>query len=252
MSSLHQDCNKLLIIFESIYILIGKKIQQNNFVRIFCMQLPWSPRAIQQLFERLEQVTKNFEEPMSFKIVEEYGNDPFLILISCLLSLRARDVVTYKVSQELFAHARTPQQLVKIPIYQLEKIIHPIGTYKRKALILHTVAAYLISHYHGAVPRDEQALLAIPGVGRKTANLVRGIAFGIPSICVDVHVHKIANELGLVATKTPEQTECALQKLIPKKDWLLINTLFVKVGQNRTRLKKMGISLDGRALKKGT
>ena len=176
---------------------------------------------------------------MSLKIVQEYGKDPFLILISCLLSLRARDVVTYQVSTALFQHARTAQELVQLPIPLLEKIIHPIGTYKRKAHILHDVSEYLIQHYQGAVPSDEQELLAIPGVGRKTANLVRGIAFDIPSICVDVHVQRIAKELGLVHTTTPEQTEMALQKIVPKKDWIEINRLFVKLGQNRSKLKKM-------------
>ncbi len=202
------------------------------------MKKRWSPAEIQALLQQLRLLTKDFEEPMSFKIVEDYGKDPFLILISCLLSLRARDVMTYPISKELFKHARTPQELVAIPIPLLEKIIHSIGTYKRKARILHEASAYLIEQYGGKVPSDEAALLAIPGVGRKTANLVRGVAFDIPAICVDVHVHRIANELGLVHTKTPEQTEEALKKIVPKKDWILINELFVKLGQNRGRIAR--------------
>lgn len=206
------------------------------------MKHNWTPAALQQLFNTLQTAIQDLEEPMSHKIVDDYGKDPFLILISCLLSLRARDVVTYKVSKELFKQAKTVQQLVKIPVATLEKIIRPIGTYKRKARILHEVSQYLIDHHDGAVPRDEAALLAIPGVGRKTANLVRGIAFDIPSICVDVHVHRIANALGLVHTKTPEQTEIALKKIIPKKDWLKINHLFVVWGQNRKKLEKKGLT----------
>ena len=202
------------------------------------MKQSWSPAQIQVLLKTLKTVTKGFEKPMSLKIVDDYGKDPFLILISCLLSLRARDVVTYKVSHELFKRARTPQKLAALPIYDLEKIIHSIGTYKRKAHALHNASVYLLKNYAGKVPADETLLLAIPGVGRKTANLVLGIAFDIPSICVDVHVHRIANEIGLVHTKTPEQTEEALKKIVPKKDWLKINELFVMWGQNRKKMPK--------------
>lgn len=204
------------------------------------MKYTWTPSAIQDLLKKLTQAIAGLEEPMSLKIVHEYGKDPFLILISCLLSLRARDVVTYKVSKELFKYAKTPQELVAMPIAALEKIIRPIGTYKRKAHILHDVSEYLIKNHAGKVPSDEAELLAIRGVGRKTANLVRGIAFDIPSICVDVHVHRIANALGLVHTKTPEQTEVALKKIIPKKDWLKINHLLVVWGQNRAKMREMG------------
>lgn len=197
----------------------------------------WTRNNIQSLIQWLEKYTQSFEKPMSLKIVDIYGMDPFLILISCLLSLRSRDVVTFKVSQALFSRARTAQELATIPIPELETIIRSIGTYKRKARILHEVSLYLLKQYHGQVPSDEQALLAIPGVGRKTANLVRGIAFGIPALCVDVHVHRIANAWELVHTTTPEQTEAALQKIIPRKDWILMNTLLVQVGQHTKNLQ---------------
>lgn len=197
----------------------------------------WSPQEITHLFMQLEKVTQGLEEPMSLKIVQDYGKDPFLILISCLLSLRARDVVTYKVAKHLFEYARTPQELAHIPIFDLEKIIRSIGTYRRKAHILHDVSAYIIKHFDGTVPSDEQALLAIPGVGRKTMNLVRGIAFDISSICVDVHVHRLANLWGLVQTKTPEETEEALKKIIPRSRWLAVNRLFVMCGQNMHQIK---------------
>lgn len=204
------------------------------------MKRVWRASDIQTLFKKLTKAIVGLEEPMSLKIVHDYGKDPFLILISCLLSLRARDVVTYKVSRELFKYAKTPQELAVMPIPEIEKIIHSIGTYKRKAHVLRDVSRYLLEHYEGKVPSDEASLLAIPGVGRKTANLVRGIAFAIPSICVDVHVHRISNALGLVHTKTPEQTEAALKKIIPKKDWLKINHLFVVWGQNRRKMKELG------------
>ncbi len=174
-------------------------------------------------------------QPMSFFIAYHYKNDPFLILISCLLSLRARDVVTLPISQKLFLKARTPQELLKIPIAELEKIVYPLGFYRQKARTLRSVSRDLIDRFGGKVPDNEQDLLSIKGVGRKTANLVLGVAYGVPAICVDTHVHRLANQLGLVTTKNPEQTEQALQKIIPKKDWIEFNRLLVMWGQQVPR-----------------
>ena len=168
---------------------------------------------------------------MSIQLTQEFGRDPFIILMSCLLSLRARDTVTYPISQQLFKKVKTQQELLAIPIPQLEAIIRPIGFFHRKALILHSVSQELIDRFHGKVPHTFEELLSIKGVGRKTANLVLAEGFGKPAICVDVHVHRIANQLGLVKTKTPEQTEFALQKIFPEKDWRDINRYFVLLGQ---------------------
>lgn len=171
-------------------------------------------------------------EPMSLTLNKEYGRDPYLVLIACLLSLRSRDVVTIHVCRELFTYARTPQELLRIPIKQLEKIIHKIGFFRKKAETLRSVSNELIERFGGKVPHTEQELLSLKGVGRKTANLVLSEGFNQPAICVDVHVHRLANQLGLVHTKTPEQTEYALQKIFPQKDWRDINRLLVMLGQN--------------------
>jgi len=176
---------------------------------------------------------------MASVIVEEYGKDPFLILISCLLSLRTRDVISLPVSQALFAHAKTPQELVKIPIPKLEKIIHATGFYRNKARVLHNVSVALIKNFKGKVPSSLDDLLSLPGVGRKTANLVLAQAFDSPAICVDTHVHRLANQLGMVHTKTPEQTELALQKIVPKKYWIELNRLLVTWGQQIPRKKQI-------------
>lgn len=185
-----------------------------------------------QIIHALRQATRDMPEPMSSIIAKEYHNDPYIILISCLLSLRARDVVTLPVSRKLFSKVKTPQQMVKMSQHELEKIIHPLGFFRRKATVLRQVSQELIDRFHGKVPHTQEELLSLPGVGIKTANLVLGVAFDIPALCVDTHVHRLSNQLGLVKTKTPEQTEKALQKVIPRHYWIEWNHLLVKWGQN--------------------
>ncbi len=146
--------------------------------------------------------------------------------------MRARDIVTFEVCKKLFVKARTPQQLLAISIPELEQMIYPLGFYKRKAALLHSVSEDIITRFKGKVPGNEKDLLSIKGVGLKTANLVLGEGFDIPAICVDTHVHKIANRLGWVKTKTPEQTEAALKKIVPQRYWIKLNHLFVMWGQN--------------------
>lgn len=194
-----------------------------------------STYTIAELFTRLRKATRTFGDPMGYQLIAEYGKDPFLILIACLLSLRARDRVTYPVVRKLFARVRTPQELLLLSQHELETLLRPLGLYRRKAEVLRAVSRELIDRYDGKVPATEQELLSLPGVGRKTANLVLGLGFDIPAICVDVHVHRIANKLGLVHTETPEQTERALMKIIPKKQWLEVNRLFVTWGQFHCR-----------------
>lgn len=184
------------------------------------------------VFNLLEKATKGMPEPMSRVINEKFGGNPFLILISCLLSLRAKDSVTLPICLELFKIAKTPQEILDIPDKKLEKIIYKTGFYKKKAAQLKHVSQVILEKYNGIVPDDKQELLSIKGIGIKTANLVLGEAFKIPAICVDTHVHKISNRLGLVKTNTPAQTEKELEKLLPKKYWIDWNYLLVKWGQN--------------------
>ena len=146
--------------------------------------------------------------------------------------LRSKDLVTIPVCSELFGRVKTPQEFLNTPLPELEKIIYRIGFYKQKAKNLHAVSRELLERFDGKVPRTEEELLTLPGVGRKTANLVLGVAYGIPAICVDIHVHRISNRLGLVKTKTPEETEEALKKILPKDLWIEFNTLLVMWGQN--------------------
>lgn len=188
-------------------------------------------RAI-RIIEVLRKATTRMMQPASFLITEKYGKDPYLVLISCLLSLRTKDTVSFPASVRLFEYARTPEQMLKVPVSTIEKLIYPTGFYRRKARLLHAVSDDLIKRFNSQVPADLDELLSIKGVGRKTANLVLGVAFDIPAICVDVHVHRVSNRLGLVKTKTTDETEQALMKLLPKDCWIEFNHLIVLWGQN--------------------
>lgn len=182
---------------------------------------------------KLEQAVRYVDETMVTKIVNRYKKDPFMILVACLLSLRTRDTMSYRVATALFDQACTPQAIADMPLETLEKILRPIGTYRVKARVIHRVAREILEKFDGVVPSSEEGLLSLHGVGRKTANLVRSLAFDIPAICVDVHVHRIANRLGVVTTKTPEETEFALQRIVPREKWIALNQLLVRWGQNQ-------------------
>ncbi len=157
---------------------------------------------------------------------------PFSILIGTILSARTKDENTAKVVKKLFSKYKSPQELAKAKVKNVEKIIKSIGFYHVKSKRIIDVASIISSEYKGKVPNDFEELLKLPGVGRKTANCVLVYAFDNPAIPVDTHVHRISNRLGLVQTKTPEETEFALMKKIPKKHWLEINDTFVMYGQN--------------------
>ncbi len=161
--------------------------------------------------------------------------DPFRVLVSCILSLRTKDEVTMAASERLFALATTPAGLAALDEKTIEEAIYPAGFYRTKAKTLKDVAAELVERHGGAVPKTMEGLLGLKGVGRKTANLVLTMGFGLPGICVDTHVHRITNRWGLVDTKTPDKTEAALRKVLPEKYWIGINDLLVRYGQNICR-----------------
>lgn len=195
------------------------------------MRVDKKERAI-RIIQILRKATMGMEQPASVNIVKKYGQDPYLVLISCLLSLRTKDTVSFPASVRLFEHAKTPQQMLKLSIKTIEKLIYPSGFYRRKAHLLHEVSRDLLNRFGAKVPHTEQELLSINGVGRKTANLVLGVAFDIPAICVDTHVHRISNRLGLVKTKTTDETEQELKKILPLEYWIEYNHLLVQWGQN--------------------
>ena len=163
--------------------------------------------------------------------MEEQG-DPFKILIGTILSARSRDENTTKVVNRLFDTYRTPEELASANLGDIKKLIHSIGFYNVKAARIKEVAQILVDRFGGKVPADIDRLLELPGVGRKTANCVLVYAFDKPAIPVDVHVHRISNRLGLVDTKTPEQTEEELGRIVDRKLWTKVNDMFVMYGQN--------------------
>ena len=164
--------------------------------------------------------------------VGHYTQTPFTVLISCILSLRTQDKTTDAASRRLFKLARTPKTMVKLPLTDVEKTIYPVGFYKNKAVNILKICDRLLSQYEGQVPDDIDELLKLPGVGRKTANLVVTLGYNKPGICVDTHVHRITNRWGYVQTRTPEQTEMALREKLPPEYWMIINDLLVSFGQN--------------------
>ncbi len=165
------------------------------------------------------------------KMMETF-HDPFKVLICCILSLRTNDLTTYPCSLRMLELGTTPQDFLKVDVETLAKAIYPVGFYKNKAQQILDISKELVENYDGKVPASIDELVKFKGVGRKTANLVMAKGFGIPAICVDVHVHRISNRLGWVKTKTPEETEMELRKLLPEKYWLDINTILVTFGQN--------------------
>lgn len=158
-------------------------------------------------------------------------HDPFHVLVSTVLSLRTKDEVTMDASRRLFALAPDTSTLRELPLRQLERAIYPVGFYKTKARTLRTIAERIEREFDGKVPATVDELLTFKGVGRKTATLVVSLGFGVPAICVDTHVHRIANRLGLVASKTPAETETMLMGLLPRDRWIGVNELLVSFGQ---------------------
>jgi len=185
-------------------------------------------RNIDRVIGILKRLVRRWQEP----VVGHYKDDPFTTLIGCLLSLRTKDATTHRACQRLFRLARTPQTMVTLSPRVIEEAIYPVGFYRTKARVINGVCRTLLAQYDGRVPDRLEELLAIKGVGRKTANLVVTLAFRKPGICVDTHVHRITNRWGYVRTKTPEQTEFALRAILPRRHWRILNDLLVTFGQH--------------------
>lgn len=159
------------------------------------------------------------------------GNSPFQMLVATILSARTKDVTVIPIVQRLFKKYPEPKDILKISIKELEKEFYTIGFFRVKANNVKKLAEIIVREYNSKVPQTLEELTSLPGVGRKTANCMLNYAFNKPAIAVDIHVHRISNRLGWVKTKIPEKTEEALEKIIPKEEWINVNRLFVGHGQ---------------------
>lgn len=200
-------------------------------------QHPLRPRAsVGRIMRRLGPVIARMEDPAVEKIADAQKAAPFQVLVATMLSAQTKDAVTLEASTRLFARASTPRTLARVPTLELERLIYPVSFYRNKARHVRETCRQLISRFGGRVPTTMAELVSLPGVGRKTANLVLIVALhSTANICVDTHVHRISNRLGWVKTRTPEQTELALYEVAPRRWWPSINLYLVTWGQSVCR-----------------
>jgi endonuclease-3 len=188
--------------------------------------------TLNKVLRKLKKEIIKWKTPAVGMIAERAVDRPFETLVSTILSLRTKDRVTEAASRRLLDRAPRPEILVHLSGKEIERLIYPVGFYHTKAGHLSETCRRLVRDFGGAVPRSMEELLKLPGVGRKTANLVLTVGFGDYGICVDTHVHRISNLWGYVATKTPEETEFALRKKLPRRHWKTYNDILVTFGQN--------------------
>jgi len=188
------------------------------------------PTDLSLVLRYLRKSIKSWRVPVVTKI--SLQQNPFMVLVSCLLSLRTRDEITDAASRRLFVLASSPKKLLRLDPKQVEKAIYPVAFYRNKTLRLYEISRALIDDNDGKVPDSLDQLLRLKGVGRKTANLTLVLGHNKPGVCVDIHVHRIVNRWGYVQTKSPNETEKALRCKLPKRYWMEINNLLVSFGQN--------------------
>lgn len=189
-------------------------------------------RDIHEVISILEDETSKWTETALTAVAEQTRRDPFRILIGTVLSLRTKDETTAAACERLFALAEEPAAMAALPEESVDRAIYPVGFHATKARNILEICRILVDEYRGMVPDDIDTLITLPGVGRKTANLVVTIGYGKPGICVDVHVHRISNRWGYIATKNPDRSEFALREKLPSEYWIRYNDLLVMYGQN--------------------
>lgn len=187
--------------------------------------IPSVYRVLKRHFERHDSPVKRF---MAVRT-----NDPFRTLIAAVLSARSRDENTMKVCARLYERIRSFEDIDRFPTVELERELHPLGFFRAKTKMLKALPEVIRTQFNGRIPDTIEELIRLPGVGRKVANLIVGEAFNKPAICVDVHVQRICNRLGLVATQTPPATEMELRRILPKRVWRSWNRYLVAFGQTR-------------------
>ncbi len=180
--------------------------------------------------ERLKESYKAWDAPV-ITLMADIGATPFEVLIATLLSLRTKDEVTAVAARRLFAVAHTPEALLDLGAEAIAQLIYPVGFYPTKSKRIMEISTLIRDKYKGVVPWDIDELLTLPGVGRKTANLVLVEGYKMEAICVDTHVHRISNRIGYVTTKNADKTEAALREKLPREYWIIYNEVLVAFGQ---------------------
>jgi endonuclease-3 len=188
------------------------------------------------VMRRLAKAIDGLDEPAVEKIAKDQQEDPFQVLIATMLSAQTRDSVTATASARLFRVARTPRSMARLSRAGIQKLIYPVSFYRHKAVHVKETCRQIVTRFAGRVPSTMDELLTLPGVGRKTANLVLILAHSSQdNICVDTHVHRISNRMGWVKTRTPDETERALYRATARRWWPIINLYLVTWGQNVCR-----------------
>ncbi len=186
---------------------------------------------IDNIYRILKKEVKSYKVPI-VDLVQIQTKNPFKVLLATILSARTKDETTTQAAKRLFSKVKSMKSLSNLTVKQIEKLIFPVGFYKNKAKFLKQLPVVIKEEFGGKIPSTVDELVKLPGVGRKTANLVVAVAFNKHAICVDVHVHRIMNRFGYLKTKTPFETEMKLREKLPKKYWKTINSILVAFGQN--------------------
>lgn len=188
-------------------------------------------KTISKVIEILKLYTQSIHTPI-IDLIKIQSNDPFKILIGTILSARTKDKTTAQVLSKLFKQVKNFDDFNNYSVKEIEELIYPIGFYRQKALYLSIIPKVIKDKFNGQIPQTIEELIELPGVGRKTANLVMILAFDKPAMCVDVHVHRISNRLGFIKTNTPYESEMKLREILPVKYWKIYNSILVAFGQN--------------------
>ena len=184
------------------------------------------------IIDKIREMVERAALVMLAKLTSEGFRDPFQVLVATVLSHRTKDEISIEAARRLLAEYPTPQDLARASLGDVERLIKPVGFYRVKARRLVELSRVILSRYGGAIPSDLDELLALPSVGRKTANAVLAYGFGIPALVIDTHAHRIMNRIGLVSTKTPEETEMELRRKVDSRLWLELNNLLVPFGRH--------------------
>jgi endonuclease-3 len=190
------------------------------------------PFNIDLAIHHIRKAVEPYAKAAMFELAEDGFNSPFQQLLACIISIRTYDEVMLPTARKFFERARTPDQVSRMSVDEIDELIRPSTFHERKARQIHQIARRIVAEHAGSLPCDADVLLSFEGVGPKCANLVLGISCGQPFIGVDIHVHRVTNRWGYVATPTPEKTMQALTQKLPRRYWIEINRLLVPFGKH--------------------